>query len=76
MDGYIISLKHDNESQVKYWAGSATTENINDAMFIPDVTAARRTVAGLQNQFLDHSVTLHPAFKGIQLKDVASATFS
>lgn len=76
MNGYILSLKHDDESQIKYWAENNMTQNINDASFIPDVVNARRSAAALQNQFLDHAVTVLPAFKGVQLRNVVSTTIS
>lgn len=74
MDGFVISMIRDGELQVRYWSGSETSEKLDDATFISDTVAARRNAASLQNQFTDHHVVLVPAFKGIQLKNVVSAT--
>lgn len=73
MDGYIISLKPDAADLVRYWSINRMVDNIDDADFITESIAARRSLAALQSQFLDHTVTLHPAFKGVQLKNVVSA---
>lgn len=72
MEGYVISMLRDGETQVKYWAGSNASEKLDDATFIPDVVAARTNAANLQNQFTDYHVILLPAFKGIQLRNVVS----
>jgi hypothetical protein len=74
MDGYIISMVRDGETQVRYWAGSAASEKLDDATFISDVVAARQNAANLQNQFTDYHVVLVPVFKGIQLKNVVRST--
>lgn len=76
MDGFIISLHRDNEPEPKYWAGNSAVNNINDAEIIPDVVAARRSAGALQGQYTDCVVTIHPAFKGIQLKSVLNVATS
>lgn len=69
MNGFVISLQLDNTALIQYWAATDMTEDINEASFIEDAPAARRTTAALQNQFLDYTVICHPAYKGVQLKN-------
>lgn len=76
MDGFIISLHQDEDLESKYWAGNSIVSNINDAQFIPDVVTARRSAGALQGQYVDSVVTVHPAFKGIQLKSALNVAAS
>ncbi len=68
MDGYVIVLEHDegNDSST-YWAGDATTSNLDDVAFFSDVVAARQAAGNLQSQFTDRTVRIASATKGIRL---------
>lgn len=68
MDGFVISLHQDNSQELKYWAVNSLVTDLNDAELISDVAVARSSASALQIQHLDSLVTVHPAFKGIQLK--------
>lgn len=69
MDGYVIVLEHDEAGDTPaYWAGDATTSNLDNVAFFSDVVSARQTAGTLQSQYTDRTVKIAAATKGIVLK--------
>lgn len=68
MDGYVIVLESDETNNPSaYWAGDATTSNLDDVAFFADIVAARQVAGNLQSQYTDRTVKVTAAIKGIQL---------
>lgn len=75
MEGYVISLKHDEPEQPNvFWSGTAITSEINDSSFFTDLVAARQAAGTLQTQYFDRTVEISKARKGIQLVTVPTTT--
>lgn len=68
MDGYVIVLQNDEGNDPPtYWAGDATTSNLDNVTFFTDIVAARQSAGNLQTQYTDRTVSIAPATKGITL---------
>lgn len=68
MDGYVIVLEHDEgNDSLAYWAGDATTSNLDNVVFFNDIVAARQAAGNLQSQYTDRTVRIASATKGIRL---------
>jgi len=75
MEGYVITLKHDEPDQPSaFWNGTAITTELNDSAFFTDLVTVRQAAGTLQSQYFDRTIEIAKATKGIQLVTAPTTT--
>ena len=68
MEGFIVSLKPDNQdSSPNYWDGNSSIQNLDAAKLYLSRADARLEAASLQSIFADHDISILPALRSIEI---------